>query len=350
MNSAESNSRRGRSPQGWRMPCAIAVACALAAATLVSGCDEGNRSPDPPVGPHPLGESYGKLYDEAAYKACYDKDPWNGRCELHILKRNPNPEFWPYPDAPPFKWPDPPRESVYRPGMTAVEYFNALCAAEAGEFIYETVQAPGIYEIRPRAHEIDYAMVDRYVVEDPYGNNLGEDEEWIPFTFVFPPELVAERLGYAFFETPWREGMQRMEFDESLGTPQPPDRTYRRYFGYDKKDWRSMRMEWVDRPASAYGFVWRGLSRPMARELGIGGGELAVVDLRTSRILGLRRGFLLGGALPKGAISWHGGRSCPQNAAQPHETVVPMQYRDYGFGLWFIRKVVVPVNEADSNG
>lgn len=337
-----------RNAGSGRMRVRVAATCLLAVFVL-SGCDA-EPPASPPVKPHPLGEAYGRLYDEAAYKACYDKDPWNGRCELHLLKRNPNPEVWPHPEAPPFQWPDAPKESVYRPGMTAVEYFNALCAAEAGEFIYETVRAPGIYEIRPRTHESDYAMVDRYVVEDPYGNNLGEDEEWIPFTFVFPPERVAERLGYAFFETPWREGMRRMRFHESLATPMPPDRGYRRYSGYDKQDWRSMRMEWIDRPASAYGFVWRGISRPMSRELGIGGGELAVVELRTSRILGLRRGFLLAGVLPDGAVSWHGGRSCPQVSAQTHEPIVPVQYRDYGFGLWFIRKVVVPVNEAEGHG
>ncbi len=38
---------------------------------------------------------------------------------------------------------------------------------------------------------------------------------------------------------------------------------------------------------SQYGYVWRGIKTTYDREMGIAGGELAIVDLKTNEILGL---------------------------------------------------------------
>ena len=40
-----------------------------------------------------------------------------------------------------------------------------------------------------------------------------------------------------------------------------------------------------------YGFTWRGITRLNDREMGIAGGELIVLDLETSEVLGFRRIF-----------------------------------------------------------
>src|SRR4051812_12013478 len=44
---------------------------------------------------------------------------------------------------------DKPKE-VYKPGMTSGEYFKALCDAEAGDFIFKTVEGvKGVLQMRP---------------------------------------------------------------------------------------------------------------------------------------------------------------------------------------------------------
>ncbi|MCX7891902.1 MAG: hypothetical protein N2544_05985, partial [Burkholderiales bacterium] len=118
-------------------------------------------------------EHFGERYDPAKYYECRRNGrPNEGHCERLILRRRESPETWPHHvgKPAPIKWPEAPRESVYRPGMSALEYWRALCKAEAGEFIYRTV--PGvtaIYQVRPRAKEPGLALGDRYVMEDPYG-------------------------------------------------------------------------------------------------------------------------------------------------------------------------------------
>ncbi|MCS6319917.1 MAG: hypothetical protein H8K05_19540, partial [Nitrospira sp.] len=47
-------------------------------------------------------------------------------------------------------------DSGYKPGMTSQEYFDHLCKAEAGEFIYKTVEnVDGLYMMRPRTKATD---------------------------------------------------------------------------------------------------------------------------------------------------------------------------------------------------
>src|SRR3982751_46322 len=60
--------------------------------------------------------------------------------------------------------------------MNAKEYWEHLCKAEAGEFIYKTVEnVEGIYQMRPREHVTDQMLQDRHFLEDPYGETYGEE-------------------------------------------------------------------------------------------------------------------------------------------------------------------------------
>ncbi|MGB2725272.1 MAG: hypothetical protein WBC46_11985, partial [Nitrospira sp.] len=43
------------------------------------------------------------------------------------------------------------------------------------------------------------------------------------------------------------------------------------------------------------GYTWRGVGRPHDRRLGIAGGELIILDLRTNEVLAVRRGFVRSG-------------------------------------------------------
>src|SRR5207237_4857872 len=110
----------------------------------------------------------------------------------------------PYPDkVPPPKWPEATADSGYKPGMSTQEYFEHLCKTEAGEFIYKTVEnVEGIYQMRPREHVTDKMLMDRYFLEDPYGEY--GDEEHLQEEYVNPPystyvKFKSER-GYTLYK------------------------------------------------------------------------------------------------------------------------------------------------------
>ncbi|MBL0077199.1 MAG: hypothetical protein IPP41_15225 [Rhodocyclaceae bacterium] len=62
----------------------------------------------------PQSEHFGELYDPARYLQC-KKDGYRNDmgCDRYALRRIEQPEYWPYPDVPPMKWPEPPTPSVY---------------------------------------------------------------------------------------------------------------------------------------------------------------------------------------------------------------------------------------------
>jgi hypothetical protein len=99
---------------------------------------------------------------------------------------------------------------------------------------------------------------------------------------------------------------------------------------------RDVNREETDELRARYGFTWRGISRSMDRQLGIAGGEMLVVDLKTGEVLAMRRGFLLGGS-DKG-VHWDRMVACPQASTS----------RSYGkddlFTLWMLNQVF-PRNE-----
>ena len=115
---------------------------------------------------------FGQHYNPEKYRACLNQIRGADiQCDYLRLRRKEQPEYWPNPNVPRPKLPDPPSPPVYREGMTSKQYFDALCKAEAGEFIYQTVDSvQGVYQIRPRVSEEGNAeQQDRYVMEDPFG-------------------------------------------------------------------------------------------------------------------------------------------------------------------------------------
>lgn len=297
----------------------------------------------------PALEGLGENYDLAKYEACKAADPRDLSCEVFRLKRTPAPETWPYHDTPPIKWPEAPAEAVYRPGMTPLEYWRALCKSEAGEFIYRTVEGEeAIYQIRPRPAENDYAYGDRYVMEDPYGYIRGERAsiDGVTFKFVGPEVMPREwGLRYRVLETPFlmndRGELLKQYRDPSLFQPAPLGAKYQRFFGYDG-DLKSLKMEYVTELKSRYGFTWRAIKRPFDRETGVAGGELAVVDLKTGEVLGLRRGFVLGANTAGGPVNWLSPNACPEYALMPGIGQIRKRNKDSDFTSWFVTKVVIP--------
>jgi hypothetical protein len=283
----------------------------------------------------------GKLYDPKKYEECVKERPGSSRCNVYLLKRVENPEYWPYPDVPPVKWPEAPKESVYRKGMTRMEYWQALCKAEAGEFIYRVVEdVEGLYMIRPRNREPEHADYDRWVREDPYGYGDG-DEQWdAPRKLVGPTQRDIKqsdrfRFLYLYLERPSIKhplsGREKYWHPSMVAEP-PIGAKHALYFN-NGESLETLEVRYSSQLVSRYGYTWRGIRRPHDRELGIAGGELVVVDLRTNEVLGVRRGFRLGPPDPRRELDlvWW-GNVCPQYPNIPG-------YRNV---LWFLTKVAKP--------
>ncbi len=115
-------------------------------------------------------DHFSQHYNPFKYYKCRSETVMsNGGCTKFKLRRNEADPVWPYPEAPPIKWPEPPTPSVYRDEMSSEEYFEALCKSEAGKFIYRTVDnVEGVYQVRPRLWAGDFVLQDRYVMENPY--------------------------------------------------------------------------------------------------------------------------------------------------------------------------------------
>jgi hypothetical protein len=211
--------------------------------------------------------------------------------------------------------------------MKPHEYFEHLCKTEAGEFIFKTVDnVEGIRLTRPRQPVDDYKFRHLYAMEDPYGNWQGEVEE-PGFEFVGPTK-------YTYLETPLNSvarerGLLRYS-DSSLFEPPKPDQTVERYFGFDSKSLKSLKLERDSAFKSRFGIIWRGIRRPHDREMGIAGGELIVLDLETKEVLGVRRGY----ALYRG--SWEFAPVCPRYGYAGGRD------KGYQFSVWFVAKVARP--------
>ncbi len=173
-------------------------------------------------------------------------------------------------------------DSGYREGMTGKEYWEHLCASEAGSFVFRTVKGiEGFLYMRPMLQPSDEEISDLYLFEaavieanaqvredskrfrNPYSPPIGRAQG-----FVNPPFTT-----YKFIEF-----------------PQPDGNQYWRMFGY-VQDSMLMQYETVREPKSRYGLLWRGIRRPMDRELGISGSEWIIIELPTQEVLAVFRDY-----------------------------------------------------------
>ena len=197
------------------------------------------------------------------------------------------------------KIPNPvPEDSGYKSGMTPEQYFDHLCKTEAGEFIYKTVEnVGGIYQMRPReSAKDDYLLQHLYAMEDPYGLAVGVRDS--PQDYFVQPAIGK----YQYLET----SLPQSSKAES-------GQKYRRYYRDEHAhpgsqyptaiNGRFVYVPYIvatmDVPQlqSQYGYIWRGVTRPHDRELGIAGGELIVLDLHTNEVLAVRRSYVRSGTV-----------------------------------------------------
>ena len=297
---------------------------------------------------HKRRDEFGEFYNPAKFHECRARvDKNDMQCEYLKLRRVVQPEYWPNPKIAKPRLPDGPNPPVYKQGMNAKQYFEALCKAEAGEFIYKTVEdVDGVYQLRPRAGASHYALRDRYVLEDPYGFTQGEADN-APAIFLGPQK-------YSFFEVPIEgerlrdAGLDGKYYDASIFLRSSPGEKVARYFGYDDRSTKSLKKEYDFKLKSRYGYTWREIKRSRDREHAIVGGELVVLDLQTNEVLGIRRGFIISGNVRnvRSGIQWETGAVCP---AYRHNGV--FNKRD-DFSYWFISKVLKPAksNVGRSDG
>ena len=280
-------------------------------------CIEQRARELPPLDPAKR-EHFGELYDPARYLQC-KKDGYRNDmgCERYALRRLEQPEYWPYTDVPPMKWPEAPKPSVYEQLqkkqllVTAKDYFDELCKAEAGEFIYRVVEGvESIYQIRPRSEEFsNYRQTDPYVIEAPYFLEVWDDAP--------AGTLANSLLGYRYFEvTSQRDGLVQYrkyrQFHSSLKTEPSNAERFSRFSSTDgDKTLASTRKVHTDQLISHYGFTWRGISRQDDRKNGIAGGELAIVDLKTAEILAVKRSFKF---RTNTQAHWAASKICPQDS------------------------------------
>ena len=274
-------------------------------------------------------DHYGEFYDPRKHHECRAKVEKNdAQCDYLKLKRRPEPEYWPYAGkVPPPKWPEAPKQSVYRKGMTSKEYFDARCKAEAGEFIYKTVEnVEGIYQIRPRLKASTETLHDRYVMEDPYGYTDREAQK-VEGIFVHPG------FRYDFLEVPIAavkiEERAKATFVRTSRVP-IGGRRNRNDDGIKKQEAGTLQAQ--------YGYTWRGIRRPYDRENNIAGGELIVVDLRTNNVLGMRRGFIhvQVPSTKDYSVDWDHWYVCPRFTDQRGVGKAP------DFVYWFVGKILKP--------
>ncbi|HEY6896690.1 MAG TPA: hypothetical protein VI279_05460 [Rhodocyclaceae bacterium] len=298
-------------------------------------------------------ESFGEYYDPKKWADCWISRIKYGReksadykyCPVYILRRPENPEYWPNPKAPP-QWPEAPKESVYREGMTQREYFEALCKAEAGEFIYKTVpHVEGYYVARPRKQDSDEVLSDRYVVEDPWGI-YGLGDGVISMMSYIAESAFGNRFVFRrFIEKPFPTGgtgkappAQYDYYDSSFYAVLPPNVRYERVSDYDGYSYKTARMEYTNKLKSRYAISWRGIRRPHDRELVIAGGEFGIFDLANGELLGLRRQFMASAKNSLGKYSWLNGAGCPQ-------FFDPVSHKRSSGDFGFLLKVLQPIND-----
>jgi hypothetical protein len=274
------------------------------------------------------------------------------------------PEYWPNPGVAPPKWPAPHPEAKPDAGMDRIKYWEKLCRLEAGEFIYRVAEnVEGVYLVRPvlvddiRFGEFNAERLlrSRYLIEDPYSANMGlflQYSNWMlsaaDYRFVempaidFARDYPEARTLYAAgkpipepfvvqIENPVRWNAKRRDIESAgkrdillrrggegryLQYTQDPTPRYDEHWlattGKEKPLSKRLIEERSAQVNSRHGVYWRNISRPRDREMGISGGEILVLDLRTNEILGLQRGFVLA-AEPrdKSTIQWRTRAVCP---------------------------------------
>jgi hypothetical protein len=230
------------------------------------------------------------------------------------------------------------------PGTPKVahQYFNHLCATEAGEWIFKKVQnVEGLYFARPQGAPTSDTLADPFGLEMPWIQRifvLQSDSAHDHGTWFIQPPVY----NYLYVEQPrrsvkWQAGISEPYVRlygytrEAIPVPGVFGKAYDRSIWYEYRKKTPMRADGVANPSARYGYTWRGLKRVQDREHGIAGGELLIYDLRTKEVLAVRRQFLITGRNPRGpgAAMWEVAASC----RMPGANTVGLEFTQFAFDV-----------------
>jgi len=229
------------------------------------------------------------------------------------------------------KIPNPvPEDSGYKPGMTPEQYFEHLCKTEAGEFIYKTVEnVKGFYLMRSRKRATDSEMEHLYALEAPYIEVHGEYYD--PGEYFVQPNLGKYEYVEVSLSQPQSENKYKQFYRDEAAHPGRRHQT--------AIDGRSVFVPYIVAErntaslTSTYAVTWRATARPHDREFGVAGSELIVLNLATSEVLGVKRGFKrTGGVRNLTGIWWLAGPTCPRLSERPDH--------------WFVKDVLKPTPDS----
>jgi len=223
---------------------------------------------------------------------------------------------------------------------TARAYFDHLCATEAGEYIFKTVEdVEGIYQMRSMPKPSVKLFTDRYGFEDPADWSSREADNSVGLFIGGPGN------GFRYFES-------RRSADEianknkrrkwavlaQSGSEETP---YWRYQNFDYTQ-RTGQVVPIDSIDARYAYTWRGIQRERDREFGVAGGELIVFDWKTNEILAVRRSFAVAPQYSRN-LNWEFAYYCPDNLIVRKQGVRrEINKNNYPFS--FILQVLHPID------
>lgn len=176
----------------------------------------------------------------------------------------------------------------------AQQYWEHLCATEAGSFILKPVKnVDGFFFMRPVRGASEQQKNDRWRLEAP-----GMEGKW---GFRYDPEVRA----IGFVNPPWGT-YQWVHF------PSVDGRAVLHMFGFVDRV-SPMTVETRPQSDARYGLTWRGIHRARDREHLISGLEWIVLDRQSNEVLAVFRDFYrTGGTVnQREGIYWQNAPSCP---------------------------------------
>jgi hypothetical protein len=158
--------------------------------------------------------------------------------------------------------------------VRAVDYFDALCEQEAGEYLFKSVE------------NVDGVRLTRTPPKLSRQGDLGPLGSESVYGQYEEPEgsLLGSAPSYRFVERPIRSDEQaRFPAALYLRIGVGAERTAANLLGLDKSPIATM--------SARYGFLWRGTEHLNDRENGIVGGDWIVLDFQTQSVLAVARAF-----------------------------------------------------------
>ena len=198
--------------------------------------------------------------------------------------------------------------------------FDGRCKT-AGEKIYRTVEnVEGVLLEKVRSKKINFS--DQFVLDDPYGRDLGGDGYISSFLRV-PTELTgAESQGYLYVDVNDKTGkLIRYQLQRKSSPAGVPYTVISEIQNTGK--------------AANFGVDYTDISTQTDRENWIAGGKLQVTDLNTKQLIAERTGFIFDqglGNVDGGRGPWEAAISCGKDD------------RQYGHTARFVMKSIKPVS------